>query len=404
MSVSISGNVGAGGVGVSVSGIIPVVMPPFPAVLPFPGVPPLAVGFGASIGLPGGNIAGGFSAGPGGVSGGLSGSLGPVSGGLNFGPGGVSGGAAIGIPGIGGGSVSIGPEGITGNFGVGIGGLSVNLSGSMTGGVSPFGLSMISSLPPLLTADQPGSLFQGPRWGIFDKNGQPVGAWDSVVKVAYRHEMRIADFPIEGGAFASYNKVQVPFDIRISFAIGSGAGGTNRRTKLLSDLEQAVQSLDFYTVATPEATYPQANLTHLEYARETQRGVNLLVIDVFVQEVRPAAGAAFTNADAGNVNPKEPTAKGAANNGQSQPQVVAPGTLTGAEQPTPGGAVEPMPTLGTGSDAPSPANITDTGISRFYPNAPTESAPLVPGTSVVPVAPPGGDLGQFTTPDPTAVY
>jgi hypothetical protein len=363
--------------------LVSVIMPPFPAVLPFPGVPPVAVGFGASLGLPGGGIAGGFTVGPGGLSGGLSGTLGPVAGGFNIGPGGVSGGVSGGFGPVAGG-VSITDQGIAGGlggtFGPLSGGIAIGpdgISAEASAQLGPFGIALNASLPPLLTDDDPGGLFLGPTWGVFDADGQPVAPWDSVLKVDYRHEMRIADFPIEGGDFASYNKVQVPYDIRISFVVGSGSGGVNRRTALLDALEQAVQSLAFYTVATPEATYYRANLTHLEYARETRRGVNLLVADVWISEVRPAEGV--SSADDGSQNPQSPTAQGAGNNGQTQPIDVPWTTATPVTTPS----VDPdmhsgMPTLNTG-DTPSstPANM------------PTQSAPLVPAIPPITPAAPG---------------
>lgn len=346
--------------------MVTVAMPPFPAVLPFPGVPPLAVGFGASLGLPGGSIAGGFNVGPDGLTGGISGNFGPVSAGISVGTGGIEG-------------VLSGEFGVAGNVSVGIGGVSANISGNLTGGLNSFGMSMISSLPPLLTDDEPGSLFQGPTWGIFDQNGDAVAPWESVSKIDYRHDMKVADFPIEDGGFASYNKVQMPYDVRISFVVGS-RGGTPIRTQLLEALEHAVESLAFYTVATPEATYYRANLVHIEYARESRRGVNLLEVDVWVQEVRPAAQSSYVQ------EPKSPTAKPAGNNGQSQPLPVPP-TPPGAPDHT-------MPSMLPGEPLPPPANMP---VKSANPN------PLNTGTSVVPTAPaPIG--GQFTTPDPTALY
>ena len=346
--------------------LLSVTMPPFPAVLPFPGVPPIAVGFGAALGLPGGGISGGIAVDPGGgLSGAVSGGVGPFQGGLSFGPG-----------------------GITGNLQAGIGGLSVGISGSIGGddGLSPFGLSMISALPPLLTQDEPGGLFQGPQWGIFDSDGQVIASWDSVLKVDYRHEMKISDFPIEEGGFASYNKVQVPYDVRISFVVGSGSG-PDRRTAMLADLEDAVKSLAFYTVTTPDAQYPRANLTHLEYSRQTERGVNLLVCDVWVSEVRPALGAAFSNGDEGDKNPQSPTAKGAGNNGATQatpvtetpPPVSDPSSMQ-AFPDAPQMILEPMPTLNSGTSGAvlPPADMPGESVPPVVPAPnPPANAPAV---------------------------
>src|SRR5215469_6879618 len=265
MSVSLSGGVSGsiGGATVSVAGIATVSVPAIPFVLPFPGVPQLSGSVQASLGIQAplvqglGAVSAGVNIGPGGISGGISGNLGPLSGGL-----------------------SVNPDG------------TVSASGNLS--LGPFSLSLNASLPPLLTQDEPGGLFTGPTWGVFDSNGQQVADWDSVLRVDYRRDYRVADFPIEDGQFRSYNKVQMPFDARISFVVGSGLG-TQKRTAMLDALEAAVASLDFYTVSTPEKIYVRANLTHIEYSREARRGFNLLVCDIWLREIRPADPTVFTD-------------------------------------------------------------------------------------------------------------
>jgi hypothetical protein len=298
---------------------------PPPAVLQFPGVPQLIGAYGNRLGISGGGGDINASAGTGQPFGGASDAN-------------LAGLPNAAVPGIG---------------------------GSLDTGYSPYGQALDASLRTPLTRDDPGSLFVNTKWGIFTTDLDPIAPWDSVVKIDYRHEMKISDFPIERGAFASYNKVQVPFDIRISFAVGS-KGGIATRTKFLADLEFAVQSLQMYIVITPEATYSRANLTHMEYSRESRRGLNLLVVDVWVQEVRVSEGSAFTDNTSGISPPYQPSVdKGAV---QAQPVATPSGTgLTIADQPgflpvqVPGGPLPvtdvPMPTRGSGgtgmTDAPS---------------------------------------------------
>ena len=303
---------------------------PPPAVLQFPGVPQLIGAYGNRLGISGGGGDINASAGTGQPFGGASDAS-------------LSG-LDTAAPGIG---------------------------GSLDTGYSPYGQALDASLRTPLTRDDPGSLFVNTKWGIFTTDLDPIAPWDSVVKIDYRHEMKISDFPIERGAFASYNKVQVPFDIRISFAVGS-KGGIATRTKFLADLEFAVQSLQMYIVITPEATYSRANLTHMEYSRESRRGLNLLVVDVWVQEVRVSEGSAFTD----NTSGISPPSQQSVDKGAVQANVVGPqtGLTTGDDGllplpvqvpggPPPGGGGGllvtdvPMPTRGSGgtgmTDAPS---------------------------------------------------
>src|SRR5271170_2127291 len=67
------------------------------------------------------------------------------------------------------------------------------------------------------------SYFQGsfrPQWGIFS-GGAPVVIAESCISVEYRQEYLVSNYPLEMGAFAAYNKVQVPFDVRVRLSAGS---------------------------------------------------------------------------------------------------------------------------------------------------------------------------------------
>src|SRR5690349_13658992 len=65
--------------------------------------------------------------------------------------------------------------------------------------------------------------FGPPQWGIFDQFGQPLLQADSIIAVDYRRAYRISDYPVEEGGFGSYDKVQEPYDIRVTMAV-SGKG------------------------------------------------------------------------------------------------------------------------------------------------------------------------------------
>jgi len=138
--------------------------------------------------------------------------------------------------------------------------------------------------PVLLTQDQYtyfGSIFNE-QWGIF-QNGVPVVTADSVVSMEWRQEYAISDFPVEGGAFQSYNKVYIPFDVRFKFASG---GSEAKRQRLLDSVAAIVGNLVLYSAASPESIYPRCNVVHYDYKRTAQDGVGLIVVDVWLREVR----------------------------------------------------------------------------------------------------------------------
>ena len=62
----------------------------------------------------------------------------------------------------------------------------------------------------------------GSQWGVFS-GGAPVITADTVTSLDYKQEWAISDFPVERGAFESYDKVALPYDARVRFAAGGSA-------------------------------------------------------------------------------------------------------------------------------------------------------------------------------------
>ena len=182
----------------------------------------------------------------------------------------------------------------------------------------------IASKGVLLAADAANliSLFSGPSWGIFSQSGKPV-ITGSVLGVAYRKSYHVADFPIERGTFASYNKVETPGETRVQFAVDGSAGllsllagpvgATQNRHEALVAIEAACAVTDLFSVVTPEFTYATANLVHFDYERKARGSTSLLLIDVYCQEIRIAPSPAFAST-------KSPSATAPANGGTVQPQ------------------------------------------------------------------------------------
>lgn len=142
--------------------------------------------------------------------------------------------------------------------------------------------------------DRAGLLF-GPQWGIFDSGGAPVLIGDSVVAVEYIADWRISDFPVEGGGFASYNKVQTPFRAVVTFTVG---GPEARRAAFLAQCDAMIAALDLYQVVTPEAQYLSANVTHHDYRRVARDGASLIQVNVWLEQVRVSASTAYTTTKA----------------------------------------------------------------------------------------------------------
>lgn len=136
-----------------------------------------------------------------------------------------------------------------------------------------------------------GAIEKKPQWGIF-KSGVPVVVADNVLAIEFTQNWELSDFPLEKGAFESYNKVATPFAATVRFSAG---GSQQNRQALLDSIDAIAGDLELYDIHTPEVTYPSINITRFDYQRTSRDGVGLLVVDVRVQEVRTTATAEFTN-------------------------------------------------------------------------------------------------------------
>lgn len=150
-------------------------------------------------------------------------------------------------------------------------------------------------------------MFGQPQWGIFGTTGMTILQADSVLSVEYAHDYKISDYPLEKGAFSSYNKVQTPFQTKVTFLVGTA------RFNFLSAIETLAGSLDLVTIITPDFQYPSANVTHVSYRRIAQNGVTLIAVEVWCEEIRIVGAATLSNSQSTN-------GATAQNNGPVQPQ------------------------------------------------------------------------------------
>lgn len=124
------------------------------------------------------------------------------------------------------------------------------------------------------------------EWGVFDPTGAPIADYDSVFAVGYISDSRISDYPVEQGSFASYNKVDNPFEVRVTLKCG---GSEDRRAAFLANCEAARKSLKGYTVTTPETTYENVNFTGIRWERNDSSGSTLLTVELLGREIRSSS-------------------------------------------------------------------------------------------------------------------
>lgn len=117
--------------------------------------------------------------------------------------------------------------------------------------------------------------------------------------VSFEHiaESTISTAPIEAGSYSSFNKVQRPAEIRITFTVEGWFGmdgnipnpytsASHTRTEMLNLLEDMKKYAYTYNIETPDKVYSGYDLIHFDYQTRSNNGVTLLVVNAFFQEVR----------------------------------------------------------------------------------------------------------------------
>jgi hypothetical protein len=119
----------------------------------------------------------------------------------------------------------------------------------------------------------------------------PVTA--SFVDIDYKQDWPISDYPVEQGGFQSYDKVQLPFALRLRLAVS----GNPTVIELFQSTIQTMASdtSGLYEIVTPSQIYPSCSVTHYDYHRSATNGVSLLVVDLWFIEVRVTATSIFGN-------------------------------------------------------------------------------------------------------------
>jgi hypothetical protein len=182
------------------------------------------------------------------------------------------------------------------------------------------------------------SLFQGPQWGLFTAAGAPAFAGvtstpilnnlaagigisgQSVIEVGYSADNPISSAPQEQGAFSSYNKVARPYTGRVTYAV---SGLQAFRTAFIQTCEMLRASLALLSLVMPEYTFASCNVVHYDLHRQ-ERKPTLLIVDIWVEEVRVTGTAAFSNTATASPSGANPQNGGTV---QALPDAQAPGDI-----------------------------------------------------------------------------
>lgn len=137
----------------------------------------------------------------------------------------------------------------------------------------------------------------------------------STIEFDYTADSPISNYPQEQGGFQSYNKVQLPADIRLKIGCGGSAAQRQGFFGILNALRTSTVLVD---ILTPDGIYPEYNCKHVDYHRRADKGVDFVVADVWFEQVSENAGADFTNT-------QQPGDSAQQSIGNVQPQAVPSG-------------------------------------------------------------------------------
>ncbi|MBF5091277.1 hypothetical protein F1640_14910 [Novosphingobium sp. NBM11] len=147
------------------------------------------------------------------------------------------------------------------------------------------------------------------QWGIYTLGGALVVHADSVVAIGYDAEHRIATYPLQEGAFETYDKVALPFDVRVVMSKG---GNLTQRAAFIREIEEIRGDIEIYNVVTPERAYLNVNVSRVTIDRSREQGAGLITAEVHLVEIRQNATATFTTT-------KSPASADPVSNGHVQP-------------------------------------------------------------------------------------
>lgn len=157
------------------------------------------------------------------------------------------------------------------------------------------------------------AFFTQPSWGVYNSKGEIVIECDNISSFSYSNEANISDYPVQDGSFASYNKVQNPFESGVRMTKG---GSQADRRLFIAQCEAVQQSLDLFFILTPERTYNDVNVTRFEMTRRGAKGAFFLEeCDLFFRQIRSVTATYTQTATAVGADPKNPSASNVQNQG-----------------------------------------------------------------------------------------
>jgi hypothetical protein len=116
----------------------------------------------------------------------------------------------------------------------------------------------------------------------------------STVSFEFAQDWPISDYPQEQGAFQSYNKVTLPFDVKVRLTCQGDEAA--RQAFLTTCLGIAgANAPAVFDVQTPEIVFTSCSATHINWRREADQGVTLIVVELWFKQIAVTTATTFEN-------------------------------------------------------------------------------------------------------------
>lgn len=151
-------------------------------------------------------------------------------------------------------------------------------------------------------------------WGVFDSNGNKVIDPDSIFAFSDRAEWRLLDYPVEDGAFGTFNKVIVPFENSVRMNKG---GSLSDREEFLTSIDNIAGDTNIYQIRTPEKSYLSVNIMRRELIRRSSEGAYFLEVDLTFRQIQQRTPQ-YSSTSTNTANAQNPAAVPPVNQGNVQ--------------------------------------------------------------------------------------
>lgn len=116
----------------------------------------------------------------------------------------------------------------------------------------------------------------------------------STVEFEFGQEFPLSNYPQENGAFQSYNKVTLPFDVRVKLA---ASGPVSMRQAFLQTILSIASAPPptVFSVVTPELTFTNVSCSRVHWPRSAKQGNTLIQVALDFEQVPIVSAVSFSN-------------------------------------------------------------------------------------------------------------